>query len=283
MPYPKRETTRLHIAGLVIDSSRTDLSAYSRTRMEAAEPEILPLPANIGDYQGEISLGGVLYTSIFNPHDGRKNWSEMITAFCVAMRDREDATLLLKFTHYAPHDLIPDMLKTIYKMGRLACRILMIHSYLQQPEYDALLAATTYAVNTSHGEGQCLPLMEYMAAGIPAIAPRHTSMLDYIDADCAFVIDSSAELGTWPHDQRQAYRTLRQRIHFQSLVEAFQRSYHVARHEPETYAAMAAAAVESQKNYCSVAVVRSRLEQFMQERLANDAGGHTTPAPQQHA
>lgn len=274
----RSEATRLHVNGLVIDSQRIDLSAYRKSLLLAAEPDVLPLPEMHGGDRNVIDLDGVVYTAIFNPHDARKNWMEMISGFCDALRDKADATLLIKLTHHDPVDIIPTYLEQLYKMGRMSCRVLLVHAYLQRSDYNALLRATTYAVNTSHGEGQCLPLMEYMSAGKPALAPRHTSMRDYVDHDGSFVIDSSAEPGTWPHDQRQAYRTLRQRIHYASVVAAYRRSYYVARHEPQVYAAMGDAAAASLQRYCSIDVVRPRLRRFIQERLAA-----ISPADSAHA
>jgi hypothetical protein len=268
----------LPVDGLVIDSLRTDLSMYCKSLLLAAQPDPLPLPESTHGDRGGLVLDGVLYTAIFNPHDARKNWMEMITGFCDALRDKADATLLIKLTHHDPADIIPCLLEAVYKMGQLSCRVVLVQAYLQKPDYNILLRATTYAVNTSHGEGQCLPLMEYMSAGKPAVAPRHTSMLDYITPDDAFVIDSSAEPGTWPHDQRQAYRTLRQRVHYQSLVDAYRRSYHVARNEPQVYAAMSDSAVNTLQSYCSMAVVQPRLQQFILARLAADAARTTGPA-----
>lgn len=267
LPVPAQKPIVLPIAGLIIDSQRTDLACYRKSLLLEALPGFLPLPDNLGDYQGALTLDGVVYTAIYNPHDGRKNWKEMISGFCDALRYKADATLVIKMTHYDPTDLIPELLEAIYTMGPVSCRVVLIHAYLQQAEYDALLGATTYALNTSHGEGQCLPLMEYMSAGKPAVAPCHTSMLDYINPEAAFVVSSSSEPGTWPHDQRQAFRTLRQRIHYHSLVEAYRRSYHVARHEPETYAAMSNAARESLRRYCSIEVVLPRLRRFIRDRL----------------
>lgn len=264
---PSHGPITLPIDGMLVDSWRTDLSVYRKNLVRAAQPDALPLPDNLHEYQGQVTLDGVLYTAIFNPHDGRKNWMEMITAFCSALRHQSDATLLLKLTHYDVTELVPEMLEVMYKCGPMSCRVLLVHAFLKDSDYNALLNATTYAVNTSHGEGQCLPLMEYMSAGKPALAPRHTSMRDYVNSDCAFVIGSSAEPGTWPHDQRQAFRTLRERIHYQSLLDAYQQSYYVARHEPEVYAAMGAAAAVSLQRYCSMAIVRPRLERFIRDRL----------------
>lgn len=261
---------RLPANSLLVDSHNTNLRAYRMSLITAALPDILPLPEQARTR--DLVLDGVVYTAIYNPHDGRKNWMEMITGFCDALRDKADATLLIKLTHHNPRDLIPNMLEAIYKMGQLSCRVVLVHAYLPAAEYNTLLRSSTYAVNTSHGEGQCLPLMEYMSAGKPAVAPRHTAMLDYITPENAFVVDSSAEPGTWPHDQRQVFRTLRRRIHYQSLVQAYRRSYQVARHEPEIYAAMSAAATAALQRYCSMDVVQPRLQRFIHERLSTAAG-----------
>ncbi|WP_164931857.1 glycosyltransferase [Dyella sp. M7H15-1] len=258
----------LSVKGLVIDSTRTDLYAYRKRALQDASPNVLPLPSNIQEHQDHIDLDGIVYTAIFNPGDARKNWLMMINAFCEALRDKPDATLLIKLTHYDPSAIIPHMLEAIYTTGPASCRVLLVHAYLHNQEYHALLRNSTYTVNTSIGEGQCLPLMEYMSAGIPAIACRHTSMMDYINHECAFVVDASREPGAWPHDQRQAIRTTRYRIHYQSLAQAYRNSYHVAKHEPDVYAAMSQSATHSLERYCSTQAIKPRLEKFLQSLLS---------------
>ncbi|MGH7227491.1 MAG: hypothetical protein ACRELF_30125, partial [Gemmataceae bacterium] len=44
----------------------------------------------------ELELSGLVYTSIFSPHDGRKNWQDLLSGFVLALRDRPDATLIVK-------------------------------------------------------------------------------------------------------------------------------------------------------------------------------------------
>jgi len=267
---PGMRSLRLRVDGMVIDSRITDLSEYSKARELACEPEPLPLPPERREGVSELELDGIIYTAVFNPGDGRKNWVDMISAFCVAFAHNADATLLLKLSHHDISEVVPKMLECMYKGGNFVCRILIVHGYLRQDDYERMVDATTYAVNTSHGEGQCLPLMEYMSGGKPAISPRHTAMLDYIDDTCAFVVDSFLEPGTWPHDMRQAFRTLREHVQVDSLIRAYRASYYVARHEPETYQAMAKAAVESLRAYCSYAVVGPRLAEFLQAVISRD-------------
>lgn len=258
---PEQRCISFH--GIALDSSQLDLSAYSNNALKNTPEGEVPLPASAIQALNVVPLEGVVYTSIFNPLDGRKNWRTMISAFCEALRDKADATLLIKLTHYDPDKAIPWMLQQLHQAGDMRCRVLLVHAYLSDTAYRDLIHCTTYAINSSHGEGQCLPLMEYMSAGKPAIAPRHTSMLDYIDSNCAFVVDCTPEIGSWPHDQRQAYRTLRQRIHHSSLVDAFRNSYYIARHEPDTYLGMSEAARLSLRRYCSMDVARNKLSEFL--------------------
>lgn len=57
----------------------------------------------------------------------------------------------------------------------------MVHGFLSDKSYRKLIHATSFFVNASSGEGLCLPLMEFMACGVPAIAPNRTAMADYVD------------------------------------------------------------------------------------------------------
>ncbi len=264
---PLAESVRIPLDGMVVDSLETDLAVYDKASLLAFEGHPLPLPDTRHEGRCEVTLDGVIYTAIFNPGDGRKNWPDMILAFCIAFRDVADATLVLKLTHFNVSHLVPEMLEIIGRCGEVACRVVMLHGYLEQDSYEHLLQATSYPVNTSMGEGQCLPLMEYMSAGKPGIAPRHSSMADYVDETCAFVVESSLEPSTWPHDPRQAMRTLRHRLDFDSLVTAYRDSYQIAKHEPERYALLSRGAVQSLQRYCSRQVVRERIQDAMAAHL----------------
>jgi glycosyltransferase involved in cell wall biosynthesis len=267
---PGSVSATLRVEGMVIDSRLVNLANYSKARELACTPEPLPLPNERREGVSELELGGIVYTAVFNPGDGRKNWVDMISAFCIAFAHIADATLVLKLSHHDISEVVPKMLECMHKGGNFACRIVIVHGYLKQDDYERMVDATSYAVNTSHGEGQCLPLMEYMSRGKPAVAPRHTAMLDYIDQSCAFIVDSFLEPGTWPHDMRQAFRTLREHVRVDSLIQAYRSSYYVAKEEPATYRAMAAAARRSLRAYCSHAAVAPRLAAFLQTVIAHD-------------
>jgi len=260
---PVAHGINLDIKGNMIDSRTINLSIYSPGARRTSCKNKLPSDATIFSASRRIQIDGVVYTSIFNPLDYRKNYFDMLCAFCLVFRDVKDATLIFKIVHSEPNRAIDDILETLYKLTPFKCRVILIDSFLSDTDYELLAIATTYVVNASNGEGQCLPLMEYMSYGKPAISPRHTAMKDYITTNNAFVIDSSPEPTSWPHDPRAAYRTLRQRIDFESLMRAYRESYHVAKNAPERYAAMSKQAWQALKRHCSQELTLERMRAFL--------------------
>ena len=211
----------------------------------------------------KVSLSGVVFTSLFNPYDGRKNWVDMLTAFCAAFKDIPDATLVFKLGHHEYQSAINDMLMCMARMPKFKCRVVLIQGFLNAEEFDNLISSTAFIVNASHGEGQCLPLMEFLSCGKPAIAPRHSAMLDYINSDLAFIVNIWLDATAWSHDPRLAYRTLRHQIDWSSLVDCYKSAYHCALNEPERYAKMSHTAIERMQNHCSRKIATKRLEEFL--------------------
>ncbi|EMP0912784.1 glycosyltransferase [Pseudomonas aeruginosa] len=238
-----------------------------------AEPEHPPALLPDVDQHQQVVVDGVVYVSVFNPLDGRKNWHHLITAFCWAFRDTSDATLVLKMTQSDLTTYHVELLTLLSQLSPFACRVIALHGYLDAAEYARLYGAASYYVNASRCEGLCLPLMEFMSCGTPAIAPDHSAMADYMDAQVGFVVRSSQEPAAWPQDSRRLYSTRRYRPSWESLKEAYLESYRVAREQPERYRQLSAAANQRMRGYCAGDVVRQRLEPFLSARKATPAPG----------
>jgi glycosyltransferase involved in cell wall biosynthesis len=213
--------------------------------------------------RNKLRLSGVVYTSVFNPADGRKNWIDLVTAFCYAHRSNADATLVLKMVTNDPGSYMGTLRLLLTQLSPFDCRIVALKGFLPTEEYEKLMAATTYYVNSSHCEGLCLPLMEFLSGGIPAVSPDHTAMADYINDRVAFPVESSVEQNVWPEDSRDLFRTFRYRINWETLRDGFLESYQVATEDPGRYRQMSEAAIEEMEEYCSVASVTRKLDQFL--------------------
>jgi hypothetical protein len=223
----------------------------------ATEQAASALPAQ------SIAVSGVVYTTVLNPADSRKNWIDVVTAFCWAFKHSDDATLIVKMTH---HDLEFYRIVLITLLSRLApfrCRVIVLHGFLEDAQYRELIEVSTYYVNASSGEGLCLPLMEFLSSGKPAIAPVHTAMADYVTADMAFLLKTALEPFCWPHDPTGVFATHRHRLNWQSLLEAFKASYRIARGDPERYLEMSRHAAQGMQAFASIDVVAKPLAGFV--------------------
>jgi len=183
-----------------------------------------------------IDLPGIVYTSIFNPADGSKNWRDLITGFVTAMKDNEDATLVLKLVTKEQeyfYDVVETYRKTLVIPHR--CKVVLIREYLSDAQMMKLIEASSYYVTTTRAEGNCLPLMNYLAAGRPGITAAHSAIGDYFDGDVGFVIDSNRTPAFWPQEVRTKYRTSWHQPVWGSIVEQLRRSYDVAKHDRRTY------------------------------------------------
>lgn len=261
---PVAQGVELEVDGLVLDSRQINLQAYA--------PKVYRVGTQVdlkaSEQPARLRLDGVVYTSVLNPNDGRKNWEDLLGVFCWHFRDVEDATLVLKITFKDAELILREILHHIYMQTPLKCRVVLIHGFLSDSDYERLVQATSYVVNSSHGEGQCLPLMEFMSCGKPGLAPLNTAMLDYISAENAFPIDCGEEPTFWPHDPRQAFRTLRYPIDWDSLLAAYRESYEVAKHHPQRYADMAEQARLGLQTFCAQDLARTRLQAFIAQTLA---------------
>jgi len=190
----------------------------------------------------ELELAGVVYTSILNPFDPRKNWQDLLSAYLLALGDCEDATLVVKLV-VCPELAVPALNGIVghYRGMNLAhrCKLVFITKYLSDADMAELVRGSTYYVNSARAEGSCLPLQDFLAAGRPGLAPTHTAMADYFDDKLGFPIGSHPEPASWPHAAGEGYTTTWQRIVWQSLHDQFRHSYQVAKQDQSYYQALA--------------------------------------------
>ena len=225
----------------------------------AAERE----PYKVPQLKSRVTGNGVVYTSVLNPADGRKNWEDMVSAFCWAFKDTPDAILILKMTHTDSSMFLGVMLQRFSQLAPFKCRVIAIQGYLDDEQYANLIAATNYVVNTSYCEGQCLPLMEYMAQGIPAVSPDHTAMADYITKANAFIVNSNTKPTFWPNDERRCYRALMYEVNWGSIKRGYEQSYRLVKEDEQRYLEMGRNAYQVMQEGFSVEAVTPKLEAFL--------------------
>jgi glycosyltransferase involved in cell wall biosynthesis len=213
-----------------------------------------------------VELSGIVYTTVLNPFDQRKNWEDLLTAFVFALRDRDDATLVVKLV--VPPERETFGLNTVVRFWRrlgLAhrCRIVLVSAYLSDAAMAQLTAASTYYLNASRAEGACLPLRNFVAAARPAIAPRHSAIADAFDGDSGFVVESHPEPASWPQDPDGRCTTTWHRLVWTSLRDCIAESYRAANGGGEEYARKSANARARLHGVANTEAVWTRLEQAL--------------------
>jgi glycosyltransferase involved in cell wall biosynthesis len=206
-----------------------------------------------------LDLSGVVDTSIFNPNDGRKNWQDLITSFLVALGDKKDATLVVKLVTSDP--LAVAKFIAFYRGRGIdhRCRVVVTSQYLTDQQLVELTDASTYYIQTTKAEGNCLPLMNFLAAGKPGVSPCHSAISDYFDDEIGFIADSNPEPAAWPHDPHLRTRSTWGRLVWTSMVEQIRESYNVAKQYPETYAEISERSREKLNDWASPENVQARL------------------------
>lgn len=244
-PWQRDQCFQFDCPVYMLPQARTfsGVSAVARklaARAGLIPPTHLPIPFAASDH---VELSGVVYSTVLNPFDERKNWREIVSAFLHGLRDQSDALLVVKLA--ASRSMSREALHNVlhfYRRLRVkhACRLAVTTAYLSDQQMGELVRGSTYYVNASRAEGACLPLAAALAAGRPGIAPAHSAMAEYIDPSVAFVVPSRPQPTHWPIDPARTPSTVWHEIARDDLAKQFQISYEVARRDLPRYRALAA-------------------------------------------
>jgi hypothetical protein len=234
------------------------------TRRVAGQPVALPsdpfpLPYAASD---RLELSGIIYTSILNPFDIRKNWRGLVEGFLRGLRDQADAMLVVKLavSRTMRQEALHNLLTFYQRLGlRHRCRLAIVADYLSDEQMLRLTAASAYYVNTSTAEGACLPLQDYLAAGRPGIAPAHTAMAEYLDDKLAVLIDSHPEPTYWPWDPERRITTSWHKLEVDEIAARLRSSHELIVRDRQRYRDMAATGRERMRGFASAAAVWPRL------------------------
>jgi len=119
----------------------------------------------------------------------RKGSDILLDAYRRAFTAADDVTLVLKdhsddlfYRENEARDRIAAL-----EADPLAPRIVHVDEFLTEYDLAALYRSCDVAVFPYRAEGFCLPILEAMACGLPAIVPAFGACLDFCDADTSFL------------------------------------------------------------------------------------------------
>ncbi len=269
-----RDGYRLHVRRWLSDEAvdKITLAKIKTLKIAGREPVMAPdplLPSTL------LTIKGLVFSSIFNLGDRRKNHLDLLTAFLLAFKDREDATLVIKLATNPTrehHEI--GLLRSMYQgLGiKHRCKLVVITDFLTDDQMADLMRVTTFYVNTSKAEGACLPLQQSLAGGRPSIAPNHTAMADFMDDQVGFVLGTHPEPTYWPHDPEMRIETSWNRLVWSDLHDRLLDAAKLVDHDFEGYQARAKIARSRMLGYASRDIVTEALRDALRQLPAITTG-----------
>jgi glycosyltransferase involved in cell wall biosynthesis len=250
---PTDEAALLSLDGIVLDTRTVEFS-----------PGMSPPSPPGGLFEAtSVKVDGVVFSSVLPPLEICKNWLDIITAFIAAFRDAPDATLVMRMVGSSRLAWWWDFYTLVSSLPPFACRVVVVEGSMDDEGYATLIRATDWVVNASLTEGHCIPLLDFMCADRPAIAPVHTAMTDYIDARCALVVRSEEEFCSWPQDPRMGMTTTRYRVSWSSLRDQLAEAYRITKSDRGLQQEMAERAGRAARAFCNDGAVSVTLDAFL--------------------
>jgi glycosyltransferase involved in cell wall biosynthesis len=234
---------------IVMDESIDDLSCYPVSTVPKFYKEYQAMPLT-------QVLSGAPYEQrflyILNPHDIRKNFGNLVTAFQKFIVDNPNAVLILKMT--AQGDLtrlqqtafgreFPSFPDTTFN------NVYFLPEKLSESKLQMLIESCQNYVSPSRAEGQNLPLCEAMASDRVCITPDHTSMSDYVTNDSAIILESNPwMIDHTTHKYEDFWGFSWFNVGEQTILDALNRAVALT---PEEKSAMIDKAKQNVETFCS--------------------------------
>lgn len=138
-----------------------------------------------------------VYVTVANIWDHRKNLPRMLKTFERFHSECPDSVLVVKLVL----DNVTTKLNNVNEifglhfsewLSEARCNgVFFVSDYMSDNDITQFLRSADFYINFSRAEGQCLPVLEAMANGVVPISVKHTAMLDYIEVNNSFIVNSS--------------------------------------------------------------------------------------------
>lgn len=189
-----------------------------------------------------IKLYGTVYTGILRAEDELVRWLELVSAFCWTFRDQPNATLILKFSHYNQTSGRIALLTALSRLSPFRCRVIAINAFLDNSQYESLIAVSHFLVHPSLAETSALTAQEFLSAGRPVIGPAYAALADWLTPENALLIDGNMQPMHWSKDPAKKLHYSSLRLNWASLCHALEQSYRITQENPGCYQKMSQSA-----------------------------------------
>ncbi|OHC27619.1 MAG: hypothetical protein A2Y50_04025 [Pseudomonadales bacterium RIFCSPLOWO2_12_59_9] len=218
-----------------------------------------------------IKLYGIVYTGILRAEDELFSWLELVSAFCWTFREQPNATLILKFSHYNQTSGRMALLTSLSRLSPFRCRVIAINAFLDNSQYEALIAASHFLVQPSQAEASALTAQEFLSAGRPVIGPAHAALADWLAPENALLIDGNLQPMHWSKDPAKKLHYSSLRLNWASLCHVLEQSYRITQEQPDRYQSMSKSARSEMAQRASKNHIKHMLCDFISKTTTEES------------
>lgn len=177
----------------VIVTKPSDEKSISTIPTLALNTTRIPTPNDIRAF-GDVLRAykdSVIFISVLNPFDKRKQIKLMLTAFQAALKRTPNLVLIVKLVIDNINTTlgnIQEILEIHHDFKGQSDRIVFVSETLTDSQMIKLMKTAKFYFCTSSTEGLNLPMIEAMSLGVVPVSSRATAMADYIHEENAIVI-----------------------------------------------------------------------------------------------
>lgn len=178
-----------------------------------------------------VELQGTVFLAVFDTFDYGSDWSQLVTAFCTAMRNNKDATLVLWVTGKVEEHYKADLHHLLCTVSPFQCSTVLFLGELTTEELHNLLSATNFLLNVEMYRGLRLDVLAAAACGIPVISAANSSVDLFNQFLICHCLETDEQLAAADRSADPVYRTRHRRVVWEDLQEQIATAYQLAKNK----------------------------------------------------
>lgn len=229
------------------------------TKVDPNEITVKPLSAFLKN-----STKPIVFLSILNPFDKRKQIVRLIESFISAWEQNKEIILLIKLIIDNVNTTLGNILEILqnhYSFEGACKNIIFLSQNLTESEMGSLYKSAQFYLTATSTEGLNLPLIEAMSFGVVPVSPRHSAMIDYLDSCNALIVEHEKQFtSTGFHGYGDKLKTTHFPPKKASLINSILKAAHITEKD---YKTLSESAAQSVLNKYSLDAFSASLKNFI--------------------